>query len=335
MDASLEEKLKALQKSMASLQQVTRDQTTVSRDPLGVVLAPQPSLPSQIAERHQLLRRLTPVISAFTGIELSQQHEEKLYRCCCQLCPPDQLPGLVSALEIQGRAHPQFSALIELLTVHETYFYRDPLQLEGVKRDILLPLIAARMSSSMPIIRIWSAACSSGEEVYSLLFMVVDALVEQGQAIVTAEGVKTRWHIEILGTDLSTAILEKAQQGRYCDGILGAFRTMPTAWNRYFDSETVHNGEKSRSVRGYLRKFVLFKSFNLKLKTPPVMGVDLVFCRNVLIYFDTGTKESVQRMLHSALVSGGWLVLGSTDTNLVPSLLSRVQKKDCTLFRAH
>jgi chemotaxis protein methyltransferase CheR len=196
-----------------------------------------------------------------------------------------------------ARDHGLFDDLVAELTVGETYFFREPDQFAFV-RDTVLPGLPG--AGDGRTVRAWSAGCASGEEAYSLAMLFL------------GEGLAGRSHV--LGTDLSRAGLARAREGVYTEWSLrgeGAAAARPylaRAGNRY-------------RVRGDVRRLVTFEHLNLVLGVYPsfvtgTWGVDLVVCRNVLIYFDRETVGAVARRLFASLAEGGWLLTASSDPPL-------------------
>jgi len=188
--------------------------------------------------------------------------------------------------------------LIEEVVVGETYFFREPAQFAYL-RSVVLPEIAARKAAPRPI-RLWSAACASGEEAYSLAILLEEAgLAGRGQ---------------VVGTDISREHLRKAAQATYGRWSLrgtDAFRA-----RRYLTGSA-----DVLALDPVIRKHVRFERLNLARDLYPsadhgISDFDLVLCRNVLIYFDAATIAHVARRLYDALAEGGWLVLGSSDPPL-------------------
>jgi chemotaxis protein methyltransferase CheR len=185
--------------------------------------------------------------------------------------------------------------LIVELTVGETYFFRDPAQMNYIAR-VVVPEICARRGPN-DVIRVWSAACASGEEPYSLA-MLFDEL-------------NLLPCVNILGTDISRYALRRASDGLYRKWSLrdaGAARAQP-----YLTPDGEHYRVADR-LRGHVR----FEYLNLALDLYPSVAtgtkdLDLILCRNVLIYFGRETVKAVARRLHDSLAEGGWLILAAGD----------------------
>jgi chemotaxis protein methyltransferase CheR len=209
--------------------------------------------------------------------------------------------------------HPDLQLLIESLTTHETYFFRDRPQLDVLRTEMLPPLIAAARADGSRRLRLWSAGCATGEEAYSLAVVALAALFDAGEAI-AANGRVTAlpgWRVEVLGTDISGRALETATAGLYGTGRLSSFRDVPSDLLGHFP---LAGDGGSRRVSDDLRRMVRFARFNLLESLPPIAGCDVVACRNVLIYLTPGAAKRVQEALHRALRPGGCLLLGPTDS---------------------
>ncbi|MCS7156080.1 MAG: protein-glutamate O-methyltransferase CheR [Bacteroidota bacterium] len=192
----------------------------------------------------------------------------------------------------------ELERLQELVAVHETYFFRHPQQLH-LLRQVVLPKWRSRMQGWGAKVRIWSSGCASGEEPYSVLMLLIEQF--------GYEAVSQR--VELLATDLSEAVLEKARKGLYGSN---SFRGhLPAEYlARYFLPQ-----DSKRVVREELRKLVHFRAHNLN---DPHWDVgadwDLILCRNVLIYFDSLTRNRIIGRFYELLRPGGYLALGESES---------------------
>jgi len=181
--------------------------------------------------------------------------------------------------------------VVEAMTTNETYFFRDPAHYEAI-RTVLLPRLKEDRRD-MKKLRFWSAAASTGQEAYSLAML----LLQEGFS---------DWNIEILGTDFSSQVLERARSGRYQQIEVG----LPAALLvKHFRRSGVE-WQLSEPVRRMAR----FETIDLRKSMRALGPFDLVFCRNVMIYFDTETKKNILTELHDTLFRGGWLLLGGAET---------------------
>ncbi len=186
---------------------------------------------------------------------------------------------------------------LDEITTNETYFFRDPHQYEWLA-DSFFPEIAAAagLKKRRRNLRIWSAACSTGEEPYSI------ALKLLGRKALFAG-----WPITLIGTDLSGAVLAAAQQGSYDARAVRLIE--PADRLAYFDlDKTTHR----LMIRRDVKSIVTWKQHNL-LRPIDDEPFDCIFLKNVLIYFDTDSKKTVVRHIMAALAKGGYLVTGPTE----------------------
>jgi chemotaxis protein methyltransferase CheR len=210
----------------------------------------------------------------------------------------------ISALDAALAGLPEVSlatAVVEALTTHETSFFRDNSPFELLRTKVLPRLIESRRS--LKSLRIWSAACSSGQEPYSLA-MLLDAEFPQ----------LASWQVSILATDLSNSVLETARRGVYHAIEVG--RGLPKKYQqKYF----VQQGE-SWAVVPALRTRITFKQLNLVESLPALMPMfDVVMCRNVLIYFDAATRVSILTRIRKHVAEDGLLFVGSAETTVSPN----------------
>ncbi|MDQ0199590.1 CheR family methyltransferase [Neobacillus ginsengisoli] len=190
----------------------------------------------------------------------------------------------------------EWEVLVELLTINETYFYREENQLNECC-SLVLPKIKEK-KSDRPL-RIWSAACSTGEEPYTLAMLIQET------------GVFPPGSVEIIATDINKKVLQKAKNGWYHHGSF-AFRRIPeNLLKKYFSDQ---NG--GYQINHTTKKMVQFQHLNLlNHETVEQIGkVDVIFCRNVLIYFDQDTTKKVIHHLHRNLTPGGFLFLGHAES---------------------
>jgi chemotaxis protein methyltransferase CheR len=204
------------------------------------------------------------------------------------------LGDLVAALK--SAADPSLmTEVVEAMTTNESFFFRDKVPFEHFRLTIMPALLEARRSARA--IRIWCAAASTGQEPYSLAMCLKDM-----------EREVLGWRIEILATDLSAEVLQKARLGIYSQ--FEVQRGLPIQLLvKYF----TRNGE-SWEIAPELRTMVRFRQLNLLADFSQLGMFDVVFCRNVLIYFDTETKIDVLNRLARITAHDGYLLLGAAET---------------------
>ena len=194
--------------------------------------------------------------------------------------------------------------LINVFTVNETYFYREEHQLHCLGRSLLPSIVATRRPGDL--VRIWSVPCSTGEEPYSIAIWLLE-----NWPLVDA------YHIEIVGSDIDTRVLDAALSGDYGERALS--RLPADVVERYFEPR----GDGQRRLIEDLRESVKFTKANL-VDTASVAAqgrFDIVFCRNVLIYFDDASRLIAANNLYDALQPGGYICLGHTES------MTRISKR--------
>ncbi len=230
-----------------------------------------------------------------TGIVLE---ENKHYLFESRLAPIVRQLGLATINELCMLLQTSCKAevgrqVVEAMTTNETYFFRDPSQYDAI-RAVLLPRLMEERRQTRKL-SFWSAAASTGQEAYSLAMM----LLGMGLA---------DWNVQILGTDFSSQVLERARSGRYqqievnrglpADQLVKHFRQCGAEWQ----------------VSDAVRRMVTFETIDLRDSMRALGPFDLVFCRNVMIYFDAHTKRNILKELHSTMFRGAWLLLGGVET---------------------
>lgn len=186
--------------------------------------------------------------------------------------------------------------VVEAVTTHESYFFRDRVSFDAF-RDVMLPALTRAKKKTSRRLRIWCAGASTGQEPYSLA-MVVEALGD------TLDG----WAVHILASDMDAQVIERAKAGIYSE--FEIMRGLPIQMlARHF----TRAGDEWR-LSAALRERVQFKVFNLMQPFDGLGLFDVIFCRNVLLHFDAAAKKSVLARLGAQLGAGGYLVLGSDES---------------------
>jgi len=198
-------------------------------------------------------------------------------------------------LQYDPRADAEFDQIFDLVTTNETYFFREPAQLTAFIDEIIPDLLSRK---ALKKIRIWSAGCSSGEEPYSLAMLLQEA------------GWYDHAAFEIFASDINQQVLSKARKGQYREN---AFRaTTPAMREKYFTRDT----ELTWRVKDEIRNRVSFGRLNLydEARVSLLGHLDVVFCRNVIIYFDDASKKVVVKNFYNRLADGGYLLLGHSES---------------------
>ena len=223
------------------------------------------------------------------------------------------VPDFDAYVRLLQRGDGEMKHLLNAVTINETSFFRHPSQCDALEEKILPDRIARRRREGSQTVRVWSAACSTGDEAYTL-------------AILIAERIQPRFpsmQFEILATDIDTDALGRARRGRYRER---SVRNVPTAYlHKYFQRSGA-----SYTLSPAIREMVAFQSINLtdEAAVRRVGPVDVAMCANVLIYFPEAKKQTVVQSIYRTLrpegyvLVGGSETLGSTRVGLVPKHIS-------------
>lgn len=198
--------------------------------------------------------------------------------------------------ELKGRSNsPLHDRVTEAMTINETSFFRDIAPFDVLRDNALPELLKSRAAQRQ--LWLWSAAASSGQEAYSLAMLLRERLVGLPE-----------WKPQITATDLSEEMLGRIRAGKYSQFEVN--RGLPAKLLlRYFERQGAHYCAKDE-----LKQMIQCKKLNLTENWPLMPKFDIVFLRNVLIYFDQPTKEAILRRVHRTIASDGWLFLGGGET---------------------
>lgn len=202
-------------------------------------------------------------------------------------------------LEGSKGAH-EIGFLINAITTNLTKFFREPHHFEHLRKHVL-PEIVQASPEEKPQIKIWSAGCSSGEEPYSIAMTILAARLE----------IRGSWEASILATDLDTATLQKAKTGVYAQSSLA---DVPERMRQRFFEKGNDSGHVP--MTSAVKDLVTFQHLNLLGPWTMSGRFEVIFCRNVMIYFDAKTKATLIERFHARLKTGGWLYVGHSESLL-------------------
>ncbi|BBK33419.1 CheR-type MCP methyltransferase [Stella humosa] len=244
------------------------------------------------------LRRLCEFLYRRTGLILGEAKRYFIERRAADRIAATRAADFASYFtRLRGDVDGEIEQLINAFTVNETYFYREDHQLRCLTTDLLRERV--RQRNRREPIRIWSVPCSTGEEPYSIAIWLLENWPEVDA-----------YEIEIVGSDIDTHVLEAARLGDY--GKRALMRLSPQLIERYF---VVPAPERWR-ILDDLRQSVQFTTVNVvdPAQTRPHGQFDIIFCRNVLIYFDDASRRHAAENLYENLMPGGFICLGHSES---------------------
>jgi chemotaxis protein methyltransferase CheR len=254
-----------------------------------------------------LWQRVGEFIAQHTGLDFPGERRSDLQRGLAAAATEFGLADAASCAEwllAESLTQPQLHVVASHLTIGETYFFRERKAFDALAEHLLPELIRRRRGRGQ-CLRLWSAACSTGEEAYSLAILVRQLLPDWQD-----------WTVTILATDINERFLQRAAAGIYGEW---SFRESAAGFKeRYFTATS--NGRFA--IAPEIRNCVSFAQLNLSqdrllLPAADAHGMDIIFCRNVLIYFTASHARKLVENLHHALVDGGWLVVSPSECSQV------------------
>ncbi|NOZ84997.1 MAG: protein-glutamate O-methyltransferase CheR [Deltaproteobacteria bacterium] len=255
---------------------------------------------SFITPRHRLdedeFRVLRTIVNDYAGIYFHDEMHYILERRLSARIDELGLSGFsdyIRYIRFNPRGRSELEETVELLSTNETYFFREDFQLKAFT-DEILPLMS---KSGRKSLRIWSAGCSSGEEPYTIAMLFLESSFSR------------KFELDIFASDISRNVLALARKGTYGKG---SFRQTPALYlSRYFSRR-----ENKHKISDHLKSMVTFGHLNLleRDKVEALGKFDIIFCRNVLIYFDIPSKKKVVGSFYNALRPGGFLLLGHSES---------------------
>jgi chemotaxis protein methyltransferase CheR len=242
---------------------------------------------------YDFLRKL---LKERSGLDLSADKQYLVESRLIPLARRAGLPGLAELVQkMKSGAEVLTADVVEAMTTNETFFFRDKIPFDHLRDTILPTLLQTR--TNRRTLRIWSAACSSGQEPYSIAM----CLKEKAQQL-------AGWRIEIVATDLSQEVLEKSKSGIYSQ--FEVQRGLPVQLLVKYFTQTGELWQISPDIRS----MVQHRQLNLLQDFSHLGKFDVIFCRNVLIYFDQETKSGIFERIAKSLEPDGMLVLGAAET---------------------
>lgn len=253
-----------------------------------------------LAITHSEFRQLADYIKTHCGIHLKDEKKVLLASRLETLLQQHRLDSFTDYFHYvkADRTGEALSMLVERITTNHTYFMREPEHFHYLEQQVLPQLCGSIPDRDL---RIWSAGCSSGEEPYTLA-MILDRYFKHTPMM-------QKWDKKVLATDLSPAVLAKASKGLYSQQ---AVKALPPTWQSAYFSRTA---DGKCQVVDALKREVIFRKFNLMEDSFPFrQKFHVVFCRNVMIYFDADTKLRLLRRFLDVTEPGGYLFMSHTES---------------------
>jgi chemotaxis protein methyltransferase CheR len=252
---------------------------------------------NSVALTNKEFERIRDMLYQLCGINLSPGKEglvkSRLMKRLRKLSL-DSFDAYLEYLE-NDKSGQELTTMVDLLTTNKTNFFRENEHFKYLKSQVLPPLLSQQRE-----IRIWSAGCSSGEEPYTTAIVLHESIPLMG-----------KYDVRILATDISTNILAKAKNGVYDQDTLQDIE--PSLVKKYFSPHS-SGGEILYKVKDHLRSLIRFARLNLMESWPMKGPFDVIFCRNVMIYFDKPTQRQLVNRFHQMLRPGGFLFIGHSES---------------------
>jgi chemotaxis protein methyltransferase CheR len=270
------------------------------------------------------LARLGELVAARMGLHFPEGRRRDLVRGAQALAREhgcEDGEAFLQSLINSPLSDRQMEILTAHLTVGETYFFREMKSLDAFQNHVIPELLRQRSGGDQRI-RIWCAGCSTGEEAYTIAIILSELIPDL-----------TAWDVDILATDINPAVLEKARQGVYTEW---SFRGMPESKRKkYFEP----HGSKKFAIRTRFKDMVSFACINLASDTYPSLqnntnALDVIFCRNVLMYFVPELVHKVITRFQHCLLEGGWFIVAPSECSILStSEFASVPFDGATLYR--
>ena len=245
-------------------------------------------------------RLIRDIIYSHCGLFFDSDTKYLLEKRLARRLPLHQFKGFrdyYHFLKYDRKSDQEMSDLMDILTTNETYFFREAFQLKALTEEILPEIKADKEGRGERTLRIWSAGCSTGEEPYTIAMLILEA------------GAFRDWRVEIIGTDISHRVLQHSRKAVYG---ASAFRSTDDHYiRRYF-----HPQENGYKINDVVRELVTISHLNLfdQNRLALLGKMDVIFCRNVIIYFDQAAKKKIIESFYRMLHDGGYLLLGHSES---------------------
>jgi chemotaxis protein methyltransferase CheR len=254
----------------------------------------------EIEMSEEEFRLIRDVIHGHCGLFFDGDTKYLLEKRLAKRLPLHQLQGFKDYyhfLKYDRKKDQELSDLMDVLTTNETYFFREAFQLKALTDEILPELKEVKQERGEKTLRIWSAGCSTGEEPYTIAMLVLEMDCFRG------------WRVEIVGTDISQRVLQQSRKAVYGKS---SFRATEERYLKRFFQER----DGGFRVNDEVRELVTISHLNLfdQIRLALLGKMDVILCRNVIIYFDQIAKKKVVETFYRMLHDGGYLLLGHSES---------------------
>lgn len=263
-------------------------------------------------------RLLRDFISGYCGLYFDESSHYFLERRLQNRLAEKQLSSFIDyyyLLLYSPDREAEMGRVVDVLTTNETYFFREMNQLKAFSEEIIPELTEYKRSrGESRVFRIWSAGCSTGEEPYTIAMMTLE------------HPLLKEWHVEIFGSDISQRVLQNARKGIYNES---SFRSIDPRFRKHYFRQHESGGSQ---IDDEVKKLVNFGHLNLLQpeQWTVLSRFDIIFCRNVMIYFNQEAKKKMVESFHQKLADGGFLLLGHAESlmNISTSFVLRHFRSD-------
>jgi two-component system CheB/CheR fusion protein len=251
-----------------------------------------------MTEKNDDIGSLQQMLFKMTGIDFSHYKDDFFQRCVAKRMAVLAVSSTADYLRMLGAQEQEMNRFLESFSVYHSQFMRDPAKYR-VLRELVLPDVMRRREAPglSRTLSIWSAGCAGGEEPYSIAMTAREVMEPAGG----------RWNVRVHATDINTELLAKARKGVYRADELQKKDLDGYYLDKYFD-----RAGEDFSVKSTVRSMISFGRANI-ISDKPLPHMDIIFCRNVLIYFDAAAVRKIILGFHGALNEGGYLFLGNSE----------------------
>ncbi|MBI5893041.1 MAG: protein-glutamate O-methyltransferase CheR [Deltaproteobacteria bacterium] len=287
-----------------------RERTWVSGQENNIALCGLSLAPANLSISDEVFSLFSELIYGKSGIRLGIQKKILLTSRLARRIAMLGIKGFYDYYQVVKTNEDELVEMLNCISTNTTKFFREAHHFEYLKNKVMPELLKTNASDKS--IRIWSAGCSTGEEPYSIAITVHEAMKTILPSHIAGEG---KWNIKILATDISTKAMDGAKTGIY------EYQQLPDNMQTYIMSRYFMKGAKANDgkimIKGFIKDMIRFRRLNFKESAYPFSKkFDVIFCRNVMIYFDENMRTHVINKFYEHLSDNGHLFLGHSETIL-------------------